>query len=91
MTRMREVSEAERGPTVPEERLDTVHFATLAAAVIEKALFDLDTQLFRTRARFFLLHTFPGSIWSDFGTVNQAMLRDIVTERCRQKPRLKGE
>jgi len=91
MTRMRAVSEAERGPTVPEERLDLEHFSTLAAAVIQAALADLDTRLYRTRARHFLLHVFPSSIWSDFGTFNQAMLRDVVAERCRTRPRMKGQ
>jgi len=79
-----------RGPTIPAERIDPINYATLAVAVLQRALSDLDMRLYRASARWWLLHLYGDSLWAECGQVNEEMLRAVITDRCKVPARREG-
>jgi hypothetical protein len=88
------VDESERGPEIHESRLDQDAYVSLAAAVLAKAVDDLDVKPYRAAARRFLLHDLPTgrTIWSDYfsADINRRFLVGLVERRCAFPARLKG-
>ena len=75
------VAEEDRGPTVPESQIDLDAYATLAARVIDRAIADLSTKLYRASARRFLMYGCRNTIWAEYLNVHARHFQRLVAER----------
>ena len=72
------VAEEDRGPTVPESQIDLDAYATLAARVIDRAIADLSTKLYRASARRFLMYGCRNTIWAEYLNVHARHFQRLV-------------